>query len=146
MTGPLNVPGLRARIGPLRPFGLLDPVGPPRLDGPRKELAPVEPVGFVGLVNIGVTMGFCELLTDEPVESDDLDEPLGNAGAQLTPGVIVDNWLVTLVDVVEPVPVVPVLPVVCANAVAALRAIAHARPAPPRMGIFRILIKMAPSV
>jgi hypothetical protein len=64
------------------------------------------------------------------------------AGAQLTPGVIVDDdGLVTLVVgllVVELVLLPVLLPVVCANAGAAINAIAS--PALP-MGIFRILIK-----
>jgi hypothetical protein len=76
----------------------------------------------------------------------------------LTPGVIVEDGAVASVDVAEPVlvgaagpvvpvlpvlPVVPLLPVVCANAGAALNAIVHMRPAPARIGIFRILVNIS---
>jgi hypothetical protein len=137
----------RWRIGPGRLLGLLNPVGLPRPDGLPNEFAPVEPAGFVGLVDIGVRVELRELPSDDgAVESEETDEPGDNVGAQLTPGVIVGDGLVAVVGVVEPVAVVPVVPVVpglavCANAGAVLKAIAHARPAPLRIGIFRILIK-----
>jgi hypothetical protein len=118
-------------------------------------------IGGVGLVNIGVTVGVREPPTDDLlVDSDEADEPADETGEQLTPGVIGDDGLVTLVDL-EPValvpglvvpglavvpgllvvPVLPEVPVVCANAGAVIKASAHARPTPLRIGIFRILIK-----
>lgn len=140
----------RWRIGPLRPFlpvEFLDPVGLPMPDERPTEFAVVNPMDGVGFVNIGVTVGLRELAADDgPVDSGETDEP-DVAGAQLTPGVIVDDGVVVggavaLVDLLAPVPVVPVVPVDCANAGAVLKAIAHARPAPLRMGIFRMLINM----
>jgi hypothetical protein len=147
----------RARIGPLRLLrGLLIPVGLLRTDGLRSDVAPDDTVGFVGLVNVGVGVGVRGLPTDDaPVDSDEgdeTDEPVDETGAQLTPGVIVGDGLDVVVDLVALVPVVelgpvvpvPVPPVVCANAGAVLKAIAHMRPAPLRIGIFRILVKMFP--
>jgi hypothetical protein len=129
----------RGRVGPppllclLNPIGAVAPVGPLRAGG---EVVPVvDPRSGIGVVTIGVRVELREPPSDE-------------AGAQLTPGVVIDDWGVALVAVVEPVPVVPLLPVVpglpgvCANAGAPLKAIAHARPAPPRIGIFMALIRM----
>jgi hypothetical protein len=134
----------RGRVGPppvlclLNPVGVVDPVGPLRAGG---EVVPVvDPRSGIGVVTIGVRVELREPPSDE-------------AGAQLTPGVVIDDWGVALVAlvadlVVEPVPVVPLLPVVpelpvvCANAGAPLKAIAHARPAPLRIGIFMALIRM----
>jgi hypothetical protein len=135
----------RWRIGPLRPFRpfeFLDPLGLPMPDGLPTEFAVVNPVDGVGFVNIGVAVGLRELAADDgPVDRGETDEP-DEAGAQLTPGVIVDDGAVALGDLLAPVPVVPAGPVDCANAGAVLKAIAQARPAPLRMGIFRMLINM----
>jgi hypothetical protein len=149
-VGPVDKLEPRGRIGLPRLFGLFNPVGLPRPDRPGSDVAPVDPADVVGFVNIGVTLGR-ELADDGAVESEETDEPLDVVGAQLTPGVIVDDGLdgldglVALVvgwtePVVPGLVVVPGLAVVCANAGAVLKAIAHARPAPLRIGIFRILI------
>jgi hypothetical protein len=127
----------RARIGPGRLRGLLVPVALPRPDGLRRDVAPDDTLGVAGLRVAGLVKSGVEVGPGEPP-----------AGAQLTPGVIIGDGLVALLDLVELVPVVPlllvvpVLLVVCANAGAVLKAIAHARPTPLRIGIFRILVKI----
>jgi hypothetical protein len=161
----LLVPELPMPFGLPSPVGLVDTLEPRARIGPLRPRVPLVPTEF--LVNVGVEVGVGELPTDDaPVESDEgdesdeTDEPAGDVGLQLTPGVMIDDGLVVLVDlvelvelvelvglgelvdVVEPVPVVLVLPVVCANAGAVLKAIAHARPAPLRIGISRMLVKM----
>jgi hypothetical protein len=120
--GLLSVLGLLVLEEP-RPFELLLPAKPvdrvePRgrvvlptafglLFSPDGLLNPVDP-GVVGLVNVGVAVVFREPAMAEPA----CDEPVGDVGEQFTPGVIVDDGVVGLVDlVVGAVPVVPVVPV-----------------------------------
>jgi hypothetical protein len=142
----------RWRIGPLRPFEPLDPLGLlnapglPRPDRPLGEVELVDPVRGPGLGSAGVG-------------SAGVSVEVRGVGAQLTPGVIGDDTPVGLVDLgglvdvgefadvvgLDPVGLGDVVELgCCANAGAVmLKAIAHARLAPLRMGIFRILINLS---
>jgi hypothetical protein len=122
---------IRGRIGPGRLFGLPAPIERPRPDELRSVVTPGDGLEVAGLVRDGVSVA--ALVTGEPA----VDE-------QLTPGVMIDD--VGGAPEVLPVPVDEDggvdCGVVCANAGAALKAIAHTRPAPLRIGIFRIVVKV----